>query len=207
MDQPGPEPSKTTRHRVHDPSHPHPGSRMPKLPDKATLALATLFAAFVAAAVLLLFVLPAEHGIDVTGIGGITGLTKLAGDGHEVDLGDRAGAVSRVEPAAPRNDTVTIVLGALGDNEYKFHLAANQSLLYSWTATGPVDFDFHGEPDRPSRAGEFASYDAAQGVERSGSFQAPFDGRHGWYFRNVGDDPVTITLQTWGYYDVVGLVG
>lgn len=31
--------------------------------------------------------------------------------------------------------------------------------------------------------------------------------RHGWYFRNVGDEPVTITLQTWGYYEVVGLLG
>ena len=180
---------------------------MPKIPDKTTLGLATLFAAFVAFVVLLLFVLPAEYGIDPTKIGQITGISKLSENSHGLELGDRLGTVSRVEPNAPRNDTVTIQLGVLADNEYKFHLMANQSLLYSWTSTGPVDFDFHGDPDRPSRPGEFSSYDAGQGIGSSGSFQAPFDGRHGWYFRNVGDEPVTITLQTWGYYEVVGLLG
>jgi hypothetical protein len=205
--------SDKTRHdkarpaHAHDPSHPHPGSRMPRVPDKATLGLATLFAAFVAFVVLLLVVLPAEYGIDPTKFGQITGISRLSEDSHEVDLGGRQGLVSRVEPAAPRNDTFTITLEGLADNEFKLHVLANQSLLYSWTATGPVNFDFHGDPDNPSRPGEFASYDAAQGIERSGSFQAPFDGRHGWYFQNVGDAPVTITLRTWGYYDVIGLLG
>ena len=199
--------SEKTRRRTQDPSHPHPGARMPKVPDKTTLGLATLFAAFVAFVVLLLFVLPAEYGIDPTKIGRITGISKLSEDSHELDLGDRGGTVSKVEPAAPRNDTVMFELAGLADNEYKFHVATNQTLLYTWTSTGPVNFDFHGDPDNPSTPGEFASYDAAQGTGRSGSFQAPFDGRHGWYFQNVGDSPVTITLQTWGYYDVVGLLG
>ncbi|MEK6975810.1 MAG: hypothetical protein AABY18_05660 [Candidatus Thermoplasmatota archaeon] len=199
--------SEKTRHGARDASHPHPGARMPKVPDKTTLGLATLFAAFVAFGVLLLFVLPAEYGIDPTKFGQMTGISKLAGDGGEIDLGGRLGTVSRVEPAAPRNDTMTIELPAGEDNEFKLHLLVNQSLLYTWTATGPVNFDFHGDPDRPTRPGEFSSYDEAQGTGRSGSFQAPFDGRHGWYFQNVGDVPVTITLQTWGYYDVIGLLG
>jgi hypothetical protein len=33
-----------------------------------------------------------------------------------------------------------------------------------------------------------------------GSFTAPFDGTHGWYFRNKGETPVTITVRTTGFY-------
>jgi hypothetical protein len=179
----------------------------PKVPDKATLAYATLFALFVAGSLLLLFILPAEYGVDPTGIGGAMGLTQLSHGGSELDLGDRLGTISKAEPAAPRNDTVTITLPGLQDNEYKFHLEANQSMLYSWSSTGPVNFDFHGEPDQPSRPGEFSSYESSQGLSRSGSFQSPFAGRQGWYFQNVGNEPVTITLHTWGYYDIVGLLG
>lgn len=200
-----------TTHKQHegakDPSHPHPGSRMPKVPDKATLGLATLFAAFVAGVVLLLFVLPAEYGIDPTNVGRITGIARLSEASSGLDLGDVAGAVHHEEPGPPRNDTFTFTLGGLADNEFKLHLDANQTIVYTWTATGPVDFDFHGDPDEPRQPGEFASYDAGQGTTGSGGFQAPFAGRHGWYFRNVGDEPVTVTLQAWGYYDVVGLLG
>lgn len=197
-----------------DPTAPKPDARdadevpepTPKVPDAATLGVATLFALFVAGVVLLLFVLPAEYGIDPTKFGQVTGISQLSDPGYGLEL-EGTGSIHRSEPAPPRNDTVVIRLDALADNEYKLHLLANQSLLYSWTASGPVDYDFHGEPDEPATPGEFASYEARQDVGRDGSFQAPFTGRHGWYFRNVGDQPVDITLRTWGYYDVVGLVG
>lgn len=199
--------SEKTRHGAQDASHPHPGARMPKVPDRATLGLATLFAAFIAFVVLLLFVLPAEHGIDPTNFGRITGISRLHADGNELDLGDRASSVSRTEATEPANHTFTFQLGGLQDNEYKLHMLANQSIVYTWRATGPVNFDFHGDPDKPSRPGEFSSYEDAQATSWSGSFQAPFDGRHGWYFQNVGDEAVTVTIDVWGYYEVVGLLG
>jgi hypothetical protein len=44
--------------------------------------------------------------------------------------------------------------------------------------------------------------EAKDGIaEDSGSLVAPFAGEHGWYWVNIGDDPVTITLQVSGYYD------
>ncbi len=199
--------SEKTRHGAQDPSHPHPGARMPKIPDKATLGYAALFALLAAGFLLVLFILPAEYGIDPTGMGRATGLSRLSQTGHELDLGDRLGAIHKPEPAAPRDDTVAIELAGLFDNEYKFHLEANGTFLYAWTSTGPVSFDFHGEPDEPGRPGEFSSYEASEATNRSGSFQAPFTGRHGWYFQNVGVEPVMITLHTWGYYDIVGFVG
>lgn len=173
--------------------------------DRTDLGFAAVIALGVAAVLLVLVVLPAEYGIDPTGFGRVTGISALSGDGSDVHVGDRLATVNKAEPAAPRNDTVTLTLAGLGDDlEYKFHLDANQTMLYSWRADGIVEFDFHGDPDDPSRPGEFSSYEAGQGLDRSGSFQAPFDGRHGWYFRNIGNGPVTITLQTWGYYDLVG---
>ena len=33
-----------------------------------------------------------------------------------------------------------------------------------------------------------------------GSYRAPYGGIHGWYWENKGDQPVTITLQTAGFY-------
>lgn len=177
-----------------------------KVPDRTTLLLATVFAAFVAGVALLLFVLPAEHGIDPTGFGRITGVSDLHDDSAELDLGGQAGAIHHAEDAPPRNDTITITLAAGDEAEYKLHLGEGQGLVYAWNATGAVAFDFHGEPDEPSRPGEFASYDAGQGTEASGGFQAPFTGRHGWYFRNDGNEAMTITLQAWGHYDVVGFV-
>jgi hypothetical protein len=168
------------------------------------LGIATLFALFIAFVVLLLFVLPAEYGIDPTNFGRITGIGRLSEGGGEFQVAHN-GTVHRLEPAAPRNDTVVLTLTGVGDFlEFKFHLEANQTMLYIWTSNAPVDFDFHGEPDADRST--FSSYDASQGNGRSGSFQAPFTGRHGWFFQNPGDATVTITLQTWGYYDVVGRV-
>jgi hypothetical protein len=36
-----------------------------------------------------------------------------------------------------------------------------------------------------------------------GAFQAPFEGAHGWYWYNLGDRPVTITLRTSGFYETL----
>ncbi len=177
-----------------------------KLPTKRHLLEATGLAALMAGLLLILFILPAEYGIDPTGLGDATGLTSLSGGGAEIDLGGRAGSVHQAEPAAPRNDTITIAIAGLQDVEYKFLLDENQTMLYSWATDGAsVYFDFHGEPTN-GRPGEFSSYQEADRSNGSGSFQAPFTGRHGWYFQNPSPNPVTITLQTWGYYEIYGYV-
>lgn len=175
--------------------------------DRTDLAFAAIIALGVAGVLLVTVILPAEYGIDPTGFGRLTGIDELSGDGNAVDLSGRSASVSRVEQDAPGNHTFTFQLGGLQDNEYKLHMLANQSIVYTWTATGPVNFDFHGDFHDPDRAGEFSSYEDAQATSRSGSFQAPFDGRHGWYFQNVNNDAVSITIEVWGYYEVIGLVG
>src|SRR5688500_18293141 len=108
--------------------------------DRKDLGFAAIIAVGIAIVLLVLVVLPAEHGIDPTGFGRVTGIDGLSGKGGTGER-DGLGAAGRSEPAPPRNDTVVIELAGLADDEYKFHLLADQTLLYAWTADGPVDFD------------------------------------------------------------------
>jgi len=81
--------------------------------------------------------------------------------------------------------------------------------LYSWTVQGgAVHSEFHGEPTEGDWPRDFyQSYEiAGQGTAGHGSFAAPFTGQHGWYWRNLGDEPVTIVLETSGYYTKLGRI-
>ena len=42
----------------------------------------------------------------------------------------------------------------------------------------------------------------ARGCEASGTLTAPFSGIHGWYWENTGDQPITVTLTSAGYYNL-----
>jgi len=52
--------------------------------------------------------------------------------------------------------------------------------------------------------GEFMSYWKDEGQESGhGAFTAPKAGLHGWFWQNLNDVPVTITLKTTGYYQQI----
>jgi hypothetical protein len=79
-------------------------------------------------------------------------------------------------------------------------MQAGERLVFSWTATGGgVDVDMHGESldttggDRSYWTGEFET-------SGHGAFEAPMAGNHGWFWQNLNDDPVTITVRTSGFY-------
>ena len=42
----------------------------------------------------------------------------------------------------------------------------------------------------------------ARASEASGTLTAPFSGIHGWYWENVGDQEITVTLTSAGYYNM-----
>ena len=77
-------------------------------------------------------------------------------------------------------------------------LARDAQVQYSWSVEGGVvNYDMHGTP----RFGKERSYKNARGVgSDEGTLTAAFDGTHGWFFRNRGDKPVTVTLRTNGAY-------
>ena len=179
----------------------------------ATLAKASGAAAIVAAGVLTLFVLPAEAGIDPTGVGGALGLTGMGtGAGNSEETTEAVPAATSLAETMPDQSTInragdwhqdemTIELAPHSGQEIKAHMAKGDSFVFEWSSTGgPVKVDMHGErPD--AAAGEFTSYWKERQLEGAkGSFTAPFAGTHGWYWRNKGDTPITVTVKTTGFY-------
>lgn len=180
-----------------------------------------LIAAGVAGVILTLVVLPAEYGIDPTGVGQALGLKSLSGNVNAPPNPSKGNlpavatpATGRVMPAgasvtisskqsAPyRADTREVVLDAGQGLEVKTLLAKGAPLIYSWkTKNGEkISTDFHGEPEN-AKNNEFESYIEEKLVSESkGSVIAPFTGTHGWYWLNETDKPVTVVLQASGFY-------
>jgi hypothetical protein len=174
------------------------------------LGKATGIALAVAAAILVTTVLPAEYGIDPTGLGKAIGLVRLNPAGKAADtaasvpktagaMAEPAAAVTR-SASAMRSDEMTLTLGPNESAEVKALMRKGGQFVFSWNAHGgDVKSDMHGEP---SDGGKEASYwKARQQAGGQGSFVAPFDGTHGWYWRNRGDQPVTVTVKVSGFYE------
>lgn len=195
-------------------------------PPSRKRLLTSVGAAIVGAAVILVaFVLPAEFGIDPTGIGKALGLSAIHAPTRTLEVKDVIGgnekyrevtlpvdprapvplpnpAVSQLKPAAPRTESVNVTLEAGQQTEIKAILDAAQVIVYSWQSDGEVYTDFHGH--EPTAGDAFVRYEEQQsGHEGHGSLVAPFSGEHGWYWLNISDKPVTIKLTFTGYHKEV----
>jgi hypothetical protein len=165
------------------------------------LLISTVLALLIAALLLLTVVLPAEYGIDVTGVGRLLGLTRIGQ--LKALTGGSAGEVMHAHPRKYRSARVEIDVKGGEELEYKAMLVKGEPLLYAWTVQGgTVHFEFHGEPTEGRWPKDFyQSYQTADhSVGEQGSFVAPFTGRHGWYWRNESSEPATIVLEASGYY-------
>ncbi|MBL4773182.1 MAG: hypothetical protein JKX98_06155 [Alcanivoracaceae bacterium] len=80
------------------------------------------------------------------------------------------------------------------------------TLTYEWETTDDshIYFDFHGEPEGDT-TGYFESYSIATTKYMKGTATVPFNGSHGWYWKNTSDQEITINLKTSGNYLVIGL--
>lgn len=176
------------------------------IPSARTLAKASGAALIIAVIVLVTVVLPAEYGIDPLGTGRATGISALSAPvlspvpppTGEVLAPVQTGAVA-LYPGEYRFDSREIVLGPYEYVEFKYHLAQDATMLFSWFADGDVLHDFHGDPDGAA-ADASQSYDNASRRRADGSFTAPFSGIHGWFWENPGGDTITIKLTTAGFY-------
>ncbi|MDP2319880.1 MAG: hypothetical protein Q8O42_11160 [Acidobacteriota bacterium] len=182
-----------------------PISDTPPLPTVSQLARAIGIALLVAAIILVTAVLPAEYGIDPTGIGQAAGLLRPPASAIDMTIPvtpEAAATVTRPD-AAFRSDEMTLTLKPGEGVEIKATMVKGSSYVFSWTvAGGTVEFDMHGEYG--DGTGGEASY--AKGEEAAsdhGTFHAPFDGRHGWFWQNLTWEPVTITLKTSGFYSKI----
>lgn len=183
-------------------------------------------AALAAAVILVTIVLPAERGYDPTGIGKALGLTAMSEQrataaagiedvtGGNENLVAAEGATSmdplplpnpaihQEEATPPRSETIKVTLGLDEKTEIKAVMGKAKAIVYSWSVEGgQVYVDFHGHD--PTKGDSYwVRYKEADGVTGdNGSLVAPFAGEHGWYWLNVSETPVTITLTVTGYQD------
>ena len=186
------------------------------LPTSRQLFRATALAVVAAGAILVAVVLPSEYAVDPTGIGRQLGLTQMgeikAQLAEEAAADAAAGAlpaapVSQAAPAkvatvsaanATRTDTMKVTLAPGQGAEIKATMAKGARVNFDWSVEGGrVNFDTHA--DAPGIA--YHGYAKGTGTAgESGELVAAFDGKHGWFWRNRSDGPVTITLRTDGAY-------
>ncbi|CAN7606554.1 transmembrane anchor protein [Phenylobacterium sp. LjRoot225] len=172
------------------------------------LAVVCAAAAAGAAAILTLFVLPAERGIDLTGLGSALGLTGMTGDEAAAEPEAAAGPAAMaatpdkatIAKATPlRSDEMRLVLPPHSGVEVKARMAQGDHMIFRWEATGPLKVDMHGE--RLDGGDQVASYWKETNLTSGqGALTAPFEGKHGWYWRNRGETPVTVKVRTSGFY-------
>jgi hypothetical protein len=206
------------------------------LPTTSQLLKATALAIVVAGVVLITTVLPAEYGIDPTGIGKKLGLGVLSGDQTletepassaneaksqaavqtasaasdnseiaakaKAAFGEHSGqsfdtAAVSLRPTPFRNDSFSVTLEPGKGAEVKAMLKAGEGIVFHWVASADVALDMHGE--RAGAKENWTSY-AVESAQReaSGTFIAPFDGSHGWYWQNRGSKAVTVEIKVAG---------
>ena len=201
-----------------------------------SLINASLVAVFLALVILFTAVLPAEYGIDPTGLGGKMGLTALSELGHKND-NEIAGNCPQPQPnqqtkavekqpeatatvansmtaanapVAPKpgqwRDTVKITIPPKKGLEYKFALDKDALLDYAWQTDGAALYFDFHGEPKGEKNGYFKSYQESAGSQSNGSLTAPFAGVHGWYWENDSDLPIVVTLSTKGAYQIVGVI-
>jgi hypothetical protein len=173
----------------------------PFVASPRALIVATVSALTAAIVILLLAVLPAEYGLDPTGLGNRLGFARLYG----AKAGQPNGPLHRPEERTFSENVAEIKLGPRQGLEYKFRLKRGAALLYSWSASANVEYEFHGDIEN-DKSGFFETYEKKAGDNANGSFTAPFEGLHGWYWKNPSTVPVSIKLTSAGYYEVKGII-
>jgi hypothetical protein len=172
------------------------------VPSKRSLAKATLIALVVAGVVLATAVLPAEYGIDPLGTGRALGLMDISSStATVVPTEAAAGGPIANQPNGYKVDAIEFSLIPGGSVEYKYHLDKGATMIYSWVASGPIEFDMHTEPDGKGPDAS-DSFEAGTAPSKNGTYTSPYPGIHGWYWHNTTNEFVTIKVTTAGFYTV-----
>ncbi|MDP2412739.1 hypothetical protein [Daejeonella sp.] len=197
---------------------------------KNAIIKSTIIALVLGITLLITAVLPAEYGMDPTGAGKLFGFSRLyvaeealgdagsstqtvqsnpliklekAGSGPDVPRPAEANNPAPVQQFTLRNDSVQVTVPAGKGIEYKINMLKYGTMKYEWvTDTGTVYFDFHGEvkQGKEAKAVYFESYTIAYSNNMVGTFLSPYEGKHGWFFRNNSDKDIVVTLRLQGEY-------
>lgn len=172
-------------------------------PSRRNVLIGGGAALFAAMAIGVAFVLPAEFGIDPTGIGNATGLIRIAKPTNPyLDKGlKRQGVFTQTAmplSALPgSSDHWEYELGPFEGIELKYVIAKGKPIVFAWSATGPLDYDMHAHPfDGGTDLTE--SYSIERADRLNGRYVAPFTGIHGWYWQNRSVNRVKLVLDASG---------
>ena len=196
-----------------------------ELPSSRQLLRSTILAAVAAVVLLVAVVLPAEYGIDPTGIGRLLRMTEMGeikqqlaaeaeadaaaapAQSSGAATGMPSGNAPQAQPPAPApapqaaavtwRDEMPFTLTPGEGTEIKLKMTEGSKAQYAWVVEGgEVNFDTHG--DAP---GKSISYEKGRGVAADeGVLEAAFTGNHGWFWRNRGQADVKVILRTAGDY-------
>lgn len=166
-----------------------------ELPSFRQLLLSTIAATIVLAIVFITVILPAETGVDISGVGERLHLTRMGQIKSAMSEED-----APIEGRPIKQDEITLSLGAGQGMEVKLEMKKGYVVDYSWNVTGGlVAHDTHGDPYVNKHI--YVTYTRADAVHSdSGSIEAVYSGFHGWYWKNNNKELVTITLKTKGEY-------
>lgn len=193
-----------------------------ELPSTGKLIKSTVLASLMAVTILVTAVLPAEYGVDPTGIGHVLGLKRMgeikmslakeaAAERDQDTVTSKQSVASTEEKVVPPasepvmpevtflNHEMKVTLVPDEGTEIKVTMAKGGKVQYTWwTDGGRANFDVHG--DSKELDINYHSYSKGSEQKSTGVLEAAFDGNHGWFWRNRTPETITVTLQTNGEY-------
>ncbi len=179
------------------------------LPTSSQLLKSTIIAFFVSIILLVLVILPAEYGVDATGIGKVLGLKKMGEikvsleeeslTEPEVLIDIPIDTEEETSPTVEENKDILEVQIPPGEAiEIKLEMKKGSVAKYKWsTNNGALNFNLHGDGYKGMHIS--TTYKKGRMTHSdSGELLAEFDGYHGWFWRNRNDESVTVTLEASG---------
>jgi len=108
--------------------------------------------------------------------------------------------VAKPAPAV-KSDEISFTLVPGQGAEVKLEMKEGTLVSYEWSANGgKLNYDTHGDPYNPPK-GFYHGYGKGRFQPGdSGTLEAAFDGKHGWFWRNRTKKDVVLTLKTEGDY-------
>ena len=158
---------------------------------------ASAIALILGSAIAVAAVLPAEYGVDPTGIGQALGLLQLS---QEPEAPAAESEVASTGSGSSRSNT-TVTLESGEGTEFKLRMLEGERASFRWIASDIVHFDMHGEPAGDT-SGYYESYSLGNSDAVEGKFTALFDGTHGWYWRNDTAEAVQIDVVVAGTFEL-----
>ncbi|MBC8344842.1 MAG: transmembrane anchor protein [Candidatus Marinimicrobia bacterium] len=181
------------------------------LPTSSQLLKSTIIAFSVAIVLLVTVVMPAEYGVDPTGIGNVLGLKKMG----EIKNSLKEEALAEPEIVIEQNsvkteiqkeskiiteyqDVLAVVINPGEAIEIKIEMKKDAIARYSWTTEdGALNFNLHGDGYKGTH--QSITYKKGRMISSDrGELIAEFDGYHGWFWRNRNNSPVSVTLEAVG---------